>query len=74
MLISSAELAVNEKSFAAMHADGISTCSVCGDTERNVINGDFPKWWIRAFKYGDRSEARLLCSECAMVIPYRSRV
>ena len=51
----------------------MSTCSVCGDTEKNVSNGDLPKWWIRAWKYGSRDQARLLCSQCAMIIPHKSK-
>lgn len=73
MLISSTVPIPNEMPALSMCGNDISTCSVCGDTEKNVINGDLPKWWIRAFKYGARSEARLLCAECAMVIPYKAR-
>ena len=51
----------------------MSTCSVCGDTEKNVSNGDLPKWWIRAWKYGSRDQARLLCPQCAIVIPHKSK-
>lgn len=51
----------------------MSTCSVCGDTEKNVSNGDLPKWWIRAWKYGSRDQARILCSQCAIVIPHKSK-
>ena len=55
-----------------MHAHNISTCSVCGDTCENVLNGDLPKWWVRAYKFGARDEAKLLCVQCAMVVPYKS--
>lgn len=51
----------------------MSTCSVCGDVEKNVSNGDLPKWWIRAWKYGSRDQARLLCPQCAIVIPHKSK-
>ena len=62
-----------------IHADNLnvmsnmSTCSVCGDTEKNVSNGDLPKWWIRAWKYGSRDQARILCPQCAIVIPHKSK-
>lgn len=62
-----------------IHASGLSmdsnmsTCSVCGDTEKNVSNGDLPKWWIRAWKYGSRDQARILCPQCAIVIPHKSK-
>lgn len=54
-------------------ASNMSTCSVCGDTEKNVSNGDLPKWWIRAWKYGSRDQARILCPQCAIVIPHKSK-
>lgn len=62
-----------------IHASGLSmdsnmsTCSVCGDTEKNISNGDLPKWWIRAWKYGSRDQARILCPQCAIVIPHKSK-
>jgi len=62
-----------------IHADNLaasvnmSTCSVCGDTEKNISNGDLPKWWIRAWKYGSRDQARILCPQCAIVIPHKSK-
>ena len=55
-----------------MHGHNISTCSVCGDTCENVLNGDLPKWWVRAYKFGARDDAKLLCVQCAMVVPYKS--
>lgn len=55
-----------------MHAPNMSTCSVCGDTEENMVNGNMPKWWVRAYKFGARDEAKLLCVQCAMVIPYKT--
>jgi hypothetical protein len=51
----------------------MSTCSVCGDVERNISNGDLPRWWIRAWKYGSRDQARILCPQCAIVIPHKSK-
>lgn len=54
-------------------ASNMSTCSVCGDIEKNVSNGDLPKWWIRAWKYGSRDQARILCPQCAIVIPHKSK-
>ena len=62
---------VNLKSIQ-MHAHNISTCSVCGDNCDNVLNGDLPNWWVRAYKFGARDDAKLLCVQCAMVIPYKS--
>jgi hypothetical protein len=55
-------------------AGNMSTCSVCGDTERNVSNGDLPKWWIRAWKYGSRDQARILCPQCAIVVPHKTKL
>ena len=55
-----------------MHGHNISTCSVCGDTCENVLNGDLPKWWVRAYKFGARDDAKLLCVQCAMVVHYKS--
>ena len=54
-------------------ASNMSTCSVCGDTERNISNGDLPKWWIKAWKYGAKDQARILCPQCAIVIPHKSK-
>lgn len=63
---------LNPHLYAGAHVH-MSTCSVCGDTEKNVSNGDLPKWWIRAWKYGSKDQARLLCPSCAIVIPHKSK-
>ncbi len=48
-----------------------STCSICGDSEHNEPGRDLPKWWVRAWKVGEKKQARVMCLQCALVIPIR---
>ena len=74
MLITPTEHAFKRTPSMPMPRNGVCTCSVCGDIKASAIHSDLPQWWIRAVKYGDKNEAKLLCADCALVIPYKSRI